>query len=227
VVAPPACSARMISSWVAAAATAHVSAGPRRTSAGRGGRGLALDGQRAPAPSAQGRSGHGDGRRLHTIASPAVAAAIEAIAAISPLLPTESLRHARAGSRLRTARVCYSHLGGTLAVSITRELRASGVIPSSPTPGDANGAMLDHPLITRLCITDLPDPSVPAARLCQDWTEGEAHLAGPLGSVVLAATLEQGRLQRRPRDRALNVTPTGIEHLTELGLWSAESRDSA
>jgi DNA-binding transcriptional ArsR family regulator len=152
-------------------------------------------------------------RRLHTIASPAVAAAIEAIAAISPLLPTESLRDARTGSRLRTARVCYSHLGGTLAVSITRELRASGIVPSASV-----AAILGHPLIVRLRITDLPASSAPA-RLCQDWTEGEAHLAGPLGSAVLAATLEQGWLQRRPRDRALNVTPTGVRHLRELRLW--------
>lgn len=67
-------------------------------------------------------------RRLHVIASPGVAAAIEAIAAIPPMLPAESLREARTASRLQIARVCYGHLGGWLAVAITRELRASGVV---------------------------------------------------------------------------------------------------
>ncbi|WP_433559369.1 ArsR/SmtB family transcription factor [Pseudonocardia xinjiangensis] len=160
-------------------------------------------------------------RRLHVIASPGVATAIEAIAAISPMLPAESLRDARTGSQLQTARVCYSHLGGWLAVAITRELQASGVVDNLRTNGHAAVKTLDHPLLTHLHITNLADLTGPLIGECQDWTEGEVHLAGRLGAALLSATLEQNWLRRRPRDRALNVTDTGVDHLTRLGLWPA------
>ena len=54
-------------------------------------------------------------QRLHTLASPEVAAAVEALAATSPPLPVESLRQAREGTQLQRARVCYSRLAGSLA----------------------------------------------------------------------------------------------------------------
>jgi DNA-binding transcriptional ArsR family regulator len=70
--------------------------------------------------------------RQRAIASPEVAAAIEALAAISPLLPVESLRQATSGSQLRTARACYSHLGGELAVAVADLADAGAITPLTP-----------------------------------------------------------------------------------------------
>lgn len=70
--------------------------------------------------------------RQHATASPEVAAAIEALAAISPLLPAESLRQATSGRQLRTARACYSHLGGELAVAVADHLADAGAITPPP-----------------------------------------------------------------------------------------------
>jgi hypothetical protein len=53
-------------------------------------------------------------------------------------------------------------------------------------------------------------------RGCTDWTERDTHLAGRLGSALLAALLDHGWLRRRPRDRALNITETGAAQLTAL-----------
>jgi DNA-binding transcriptional ArsR family regulator len=164
-------------------------------------------------------------QRLHSLASSEVAAAVEALAAVSPLLPVESLRQARTGSRLQRARVCYSHLGGSLAVTLTAELHSAGVI-GSLAPGEV-GVLhsLDHPLLAELSITGLPHGAGPAVRGCLDWTERTVHLSGRLGSALLAALLSHGWLARRPRDRALLVTPAGAGSLSALGL--AASVDGA
>jgi DNA-binding transcriptional ArsR family regulator len=164
-------------------------------------------------------------QRLHSLASPEVAAAIEALAAISPLLPVESLRQARTGSRLQRARVCYSHLGGSLAVTLAAELHGAGII-GPLVPGEAGVLRsLDHPLLAELSITSLPRGAGPAVRGCLDWTERTAHLSGRLGTALLAALLGHGWLARRPRDRALLVTQAGASRLSALGL--AASADDA
>jgi hypothetical protein len=163
---------------------------------------------------------HVDGRqKLHRLASSEVATAIEALAAVAPLLPTESLRDAQRGTKLQVARVCYSHLGGHLSTAIANRLVADRVI--APLVAGSTGTVLTfgHPLFAQLGITTLSSGSGPAVRGCLDWTESAPHLAGRLGSAVLAALLRQQWLARRPADRALTITPLGETRLSVLGLF--------
>lgn len=164
-------------------------------------------------------------QKLHTLASPEVATAIEALAAISPLLPVESLRAARAGTQLQVARACYSHLGGALSVAIGDRLAADGIVDPLIRGEAGHVRTLDHPLLSALAITELPAGSGPAVRGCLDWTEAAPHLAGRLGSAILSALLDQKWLLRRPKDRALNITDLGNARLDELGL-TLGARDS-
>lgn len=157
-------------------------------------------------------------QKLHTLASPEVATAIEALAAISPLLPAQSLRAARAGTQLQAARACYSHLGGGLAIAVAERLIADNVIDSLEPGQSGSARTLDHPLLAALRVTELPAGSGPAVRGCLDWTEGAPHLAGRLGSALLAALLAHRWLLRRPRDRALTITGPGREQLGRLGI---------
>jgi DNA-binding transcriptional ArsR family regulator len=157
-------------------------------------------------------------QKLHTLASPEVASAIEALAAISPLLPVESLRAARTGTQLQLARACYSHLGGALSVAVGDRLAADGVVDPLIRGEAGHLRTLDHPLLGSLAITELPAGSGPAVRGCLDWTEGAPHLAGRLGSAILSALLDQKWLLRRPKDRALNITDLGHTRFAELGL---------
>lgn len=157
-------------------------------------------------------------RKLHVLSSPEVAAAIEALAAISPPQPVETLREAHTGSRLQRARICYSHLGGSLAVTLTDHLVVAGIVdpPRQGHPGAVH--FLAHPLLAALGITRLPAGSGPAVRGCLDWTERTPHLAGRLGSALLTALLAQRWLTRRPNDRALTITETGFGLLTDLAI---------
>jgi DNA-binding transcriptional ArsR family regulator len=157
-------------------------------------------------------------QKLHTLACAEVATAIEALAAISPLLPVESLRAARTGSQLQVARACYSHLGGALAVAIADRLATDQIITPVVQSQAGRVRTLEHPILNALQITHLPRGAGPPVRGCLDWTEQAPHLAGRLGSAILAALLEQKWLRRRPKDRALNITEVGVAHLDELGL---------
>ena len=166
-------------------------------------------------------------QKLHTLASPEVATAIEALAAISPLLPVESLRAARTGSQLQVARACYSHLGGALSVAIGDRLVADGIVDPLVRGQAGHVRTLDHPVLRTLAITELLAGSGPAVRGCLDWTEGAPHLAGRLGSAILSALLDQKWLLRRPKDRALNITDLGKTRLDELGLTLGAPRSRA
>ncbi len=157
-------------------------------------------------------------RRLHRLASVDVATAIEALAAISPLLPVETLRQAQAGSRLQIARVCYSHLGGRLSVDVARRLVLDGVIGDLDAPGDGVLRTFDHELLRGLGIRELSEGRGPCVRGCRDWTEQEPHIAGRLGSAMLAAMLEQRWVTRRSKDRALSVTALGRDRLAEIAI---------
>ncbi len=164
-------------------------------------------------------------QKLHTLASPEVATAIEALAAISPLLPVESLRAARTGTQLQMARACYSHLGGALSVAIADRLETDGIVDPLIRGQAGHVRSLDHPLLGALAITELPAGSGPAVKGCLDWTERAPHLAGRLGTAILTALLDQKWVLRRPKDRALNITELGNAHLDELGL-TRDARDN-
>jgi DNA-binding transcriptional ArsR family regulator len=61
--------------------------------------------------------------RTYRIAGPAVAEAVEALAAIAPQPRAHSLREATRGALLRHARTCYDHLAGHVGVSVARSFR--------------------------------------------------------------------------------------------------------
>jgi DNA-binding transcriptional ArsR family regulator len=163
-------------------------------------------------------------QRMHRLASPDVAAAVEALAAVAPLLPAESLRAAQAGTRLQAARACYSHLGGSLAVAITDRLTADQIITPLIAGQPATVRVVDHPLLAALGISELPAGPGPAARGCPDWTERTPHLAGRLGTAVLSALIAKRWLARRPADRALNVTEHGQRQLSRVLYDTVASR---
>jgi DNA-binding transcriptional ArsR family regulator len=161
-----------------------------------------------------------DGRhRFYAIAGEQVAAAVETLAAISPRRPVRSLREATAGDLLHRARSCYDHLAGRLGVLVTDALVRGGAI--GPVAAGEVGQLLDpaHPLLARLGLTlpvEPPPTRRPVVRGCLDWTERRPHLAGHLGASVLSGLIEHEWLRRRPADRALAVTPRGIDRLADV-----------
>jgi DNA-binding transcriptional ArsR family regulator len=162
--------------------------------------------------------------RRYALASAAVAAAVEALAALRAQSMPE---HARGGARMHAlcaARHCYDHLAGRLGVALTDALIARDCFTV-----DARGAPLaltppGRRWLARhlqIDVDALPSTRRPLVRACTDWTERRPHLAGALGAALLARCRAQGWLVPGSFPRALNVTPAGERGLRALGVDTA------
>ncbi|GAA3597288.1 winged helix-turn-helix domain-containing protein [Kribbella ginsengisoli] len=172
--------------------------------------------------------------RYYRLAGPEVAAAVEAVARISKPQPVKSLRQSTRAAALREARTCYDHLAGRLGVDLLEALvRRNALVRTDGGSGAERRP--DDPLAQQL--PDCPYALGPAAadifgalgidltdttstrrllRCCVDWSEQKHHLAGRLGAAVTNSLLARAWLERRPYPRAVTLTPTGEQHLSQL-----------
>jgi DNA-binding transcriptional ArsR family regulator len=157
--------------------------------------------------------------RYYRLAPPQVAAAIEALACLAPVIRSlENPRTSRARS-LRFARSCYDHLAGRLGVAVSAAAEARGylVISDQASKRYAITAAGKHWLETiGVDIGALKPAAAGFARRCLDWTERRYHLAGPMGGVLLFRFIELGWLRRDPATRAVSVTPLGAAEFARL-----------
>ena len=156
--------------------------------------------------------------RYYALSGPGVAAALEALALIAPVVGVRSLRQSRTAAALVEARSCYDHLAGRAGVSLRTTLLDIGAV-------EPDGAR-DHLLTARgrALLADLGVDGDQVARSrrmlardCLDWTERRPHLAGALPAALLNRFLELGWLTRRRDDRGLTVTALGRDQLADLG----------
>jgi DNA-binding MarR family transcriptional regulator len=157
--------------------------------------------------------------RRYRLASAEVAEALEALARVAPTTEIRSLRSANHNAAMRVARTCYDHLAGQLGVQLTEALVGHGALVTG-----ADGFELTatgEELLKRLGV-DVEGARArrrPFTRACLDWSERRPHLAGALGAALANAVVANGWVLRRPRDRALTVTPAGARALQrEVGL---------
>lgn len=159
--------------------------------------------------------------RYHRLATPAVAAMLEGILAVAETARDagEPRRPVAVGPRdaaLRTARTCYDHMAGRLAVAMADAMVARGQIEFG----------LDGGAVTRdgLAFLDTLGIAVGRAgaasrfrrsggrvfcRPCLDWSERRPHVAGAVGASLLGRCVELGWVRRPEGTRALVVTPEG------------------
>jgi len=166
-----------------------------------------------------------DGRhRYYELAQPAVAEAVESLARVAPQRPVRSLRDATRSELLRAARTCYDHLAGRLGVELARALerermliRDDGSYALGPT-AKARLAELE------IDIEELALERRSLVRGCLDWSEGDLHVAGALGSALLDRFLTTRWLGRAPGSRAVIVTEAGRSGFAALGVTAAPTR---
>lgn len=173
--------------------------------------------------------------RFYYLADPQVAAAYEALSAMTPLPPITSLRAGTRMQRLRSARTCYDHFAGRLGVAITAALIDSAVLAPSDAHADTRRRADDrlsgpvgaaHFVLGPRAADELPSWGVdlasvealsrPTLRFCLDWTEQREHLAGALGAAILQVAREREWVRRGPRPRELVVTEDGESAFAEL-----------
>ena len=120
---------------------------------------------------------------------------------------------------LRTARTCYDHMAGEVAVTLLAQMRswrwlkAAGGEYRLSDEGETAlaGWGVDVDATRRLRRKFACD--------CLDWSERRPHLGGALGAALLGAALKRKWVQQDLDGRGLQVTPKGRrEWLSALGV---------
>ncbi|MGW4150340.1 ArsR/SmtB family transcription factor [Streptomyces albogriseolus] len=127
--------------------------------------------------------------------------------------PPRGLRQSGADSAMARGRTCYDHLAGRLGIAVTDALTARGLLRQ-----DTGFALTDAGLDWFGALgVDLDGRGRrPLARACLDWTERRPHLAGAAGAALCQHLLERGWCVRIGSGRAVKVTGTGEQALTDL-----------
>ena len=154
--------------------------------------------------------------RYFRIANPAIIEALEVLAPLAPTLPVRSLREADIGNALRRARMCYKHIAGALGVALSQALVEKQILEEA---GD--GYLLTEEGANWLC-----DFGIDACMLQKqkhlvvpahiDWSERCHHVAGTFGMALTSRLLELEWVARLPSSRAIRVTESGCQGLSEV-----------
>ncbi|TFW27491.1 metalloregulator ArsR/SmtB family transcription factor [Massilia horti] len=159
------------------------------------------------AVEAQGR------HRYFSLADEDVAQLLESLMGVALRTGAVRVRSSPREPALRRARVCYDHLAGELGV-----LLYDNLVRREAFVFDANGLSLGErgrALIAELGIEpdQLEGRRRPACRTCLDWSERRHHLAGAVGSALLARFLELGWARRVPGTRIVAFSHDGEQRL--------------
>ncbi|MEZ5934130.1 MAG: helix-turn-helix transcriptional regulator [Alphaproteobacteria bacterium] len=154
--------------------------------------------------------------RYHRLASSNVAQMMESIMCVAAesQAPTRLPRTGPRDVALRTARTCYDHLAGALAVALADAMIDKGLVELSDDAGvvTERGAAF-------IAMLGLGDPSEGSKRVfcrpCLDWSERRPHLAGRMGSALRHHSFERGWIRRIGDSRAVTVTPKGQQAFRE------------
>lgn len=172
---------------------------------------------------------HVQGRhRYYAIATGEIAHAIETLSTIAPAPEVRSLRQSLEMQRLSTARSCYDHLAGLLAVQIADNLVDRGDFEryDSGFAVTPQGISFFHTL--KIDAPLLLGTDRPFAKTCIDWTERRQHLSGALGKALLQRMLDESWLTRGTERRSLDVTQRGFKQLKDrFGIDSTAIETSA
>jgi len=153
--------------------------------------------------------------RYAELASPEVAAVLEALMGLAA---TSGHLRRRPGPRdadMRRARVCYDHLAGEMGTRMFDALLARGHLARRGEEialTETGAAFAD----------DFLGPEPPTAsraalcRECLDWSERRSHLAGRLGRAMLSRMITLGWARRAEGSRVIRFTPDGERQFQAL-----------
>ena len=161
--------------------------------------------------------------RYFRLAGPEIAELLEKLMGIA----AGGRRCVQTGPRdveLRTARVCYDHLAGSLAVRFLAGLQVRALLvvgANGHEDSTDRGLVLTDPgrrFFSRLGIdvASVPSTRRPLCRACLDWSERRPHLAGALGGELLRHIYKECWATRAPGGRAVHFSPRGLRFFEAL-----------
>jgi len=144
--------------------------------------------------------------RYFSLADPAVAEAVEALAIVAPQPPVRSLREATRSELIREARTCYDHLAGRLGVALAAALERREVIVRRNGGYELGRTAEARCQELGIDLAELRARRRPVVRGCLDWSERELHVAGAFGAAIATRLFELGWIRRREGNRSVEVT---------------------
>jgi DNA-binding transcriptional ArsR family regulator len=164
--------------------------------------------------------------RYYQLASHEVAAALEALGLISPVVPARSLRQSREAVALAEARTCYDHLAGRAGVELLDALLRDGLLIADAREDTGGVCRFELTAAGRvkfgtfgINIDEICETRRHLAGGCLDWTHRRWHLNGALGAAVTGRLFTLGWIERGQRRRSVRITEAGAAGLsTTFGL---------
>jgi DNA-binding transcriptional ArsR family regulator len=104
--------------------------------------------------------------RYYRLADPAIEQALETLAGFAPAAPVHSLLESETAKAIRTARMCYGHLGGALAVALADSLTNREFIVDSDAGYFVTGAGRRWPALALRFWRRWTAPQAPGAAGC-------------------------------------------------------------
>ncbi|AJY41253.1 helix-turn-helix transcriptional regulator [Burkholderia humptydooensis] len=157
--------------------------------------------------------------RYYRIASPDIAAAIEALAniaqAAAPRRPIPQPARI-VPPDMRYARTCYDHMAGELAVQVFERLMSRGWLTAADGTLDASAAGAAQFAQWGIDIGGQRAKRRRFACTCPDWSERRPHLGGSLGAALLESFRQRGWIEHAAKPRVLRVTPAGQREFDAL-----------
>jgi DNA-binding transcriptional ArsR family regulator len=158
--------------------------------------------------------------RYYRIATPEVAAAIEALMnvaqAAAPSVPVT--RPARTVPvEMRHARTCYDHMAGEVAVRLFERLVDGGLLVRTGEDLEATEQGAARLAAWGVDLGALRGRRRRFACTCLDWSERRPHLGGALGAALLDRFTSNGWVERASRPRVLRITPLGQREFDTFG----------
>ncbi|MGV2974893.1 ArsR/SmtB family transcription factor [Roseibium alexandrii] len=156
--------------------------------------------------------------RYFTLAGPEVGTTLEALMGLAA---NKGHLRTRTGPRdpaMRTARVCYDHLAGDMAVRIYDSLETRGFLTTSSDAGGIALTETGEAFLATIGVDLLPLKAArrPMCRPCLDWSERRNHLAGAVGAALLSRFQQNKWLRREPDSRVVHISLKGDAELKAL-----------
>jgi len=148
-------------------------------------------------------------RRYYRLTSPLVGAMIEAMASVAGEATPPVRGVSRVDERMATARTCYDHLAGRLAVAVADVLQDRGDIVFADGAGEVTARGQSFFADLGIDLKSVGSSRRIFCKPCLDWTERRHHIGGAVGAALCDHCLTRGWLQRMRDSRALTITTEG------------------
>ena len=147
--------------------------------------------------------------RYFRLADRDVARLLESLMGVAYRVGATRVRSSPREPALRKARVCYDHLAGEMGVLVLDSLERQCFLKRTETGPELTASGREFCASLDIDLDALAGERRAICRLCLDWSVRRHHLAGSLGSALLAKCFERDWAKRVKGTRIVRFTPAG------------------